>query len=209
MNIRLKLLASVAAVAFAAPGVASAASLGIDFDPSAVGAVGYSSYTWTLGYEFTDVTATDVVGLASWNSNINGTVYIGLWAAGNAAPLATTTVNAASPTIGAADWVYNLITPVPLTPGATYLVGSYGPTNYSYYVNPISVNPLISYNHNAWTYGGLNYPGLQSGTFAEHAFYGGNVLLAPEPSTWVMLGIGFAGLGAAAVRRRRREVVAA
>jgi len=209
MSIKLNLLASVAAIALAVPGVGSAATLGLDFLPGDVGVVGTSVDTWTLGYEFNDVTATSVVGLASWNSGIVGNIEVGLWAAGNAVPLATAVVNANSPTIGTADWVYSLITPVPLTPGDTYLVGSYGETNYAFEVNPVVINPLIAYNHNAWTNGGLLYPGNASASFAEHAFYGGNVLLAPEPSTWVMMGIGFAGLGAGAIRRRRREVVAA
>jgi hypothetical protein len=78
-------------------------------------------------------------------------------------------------------------------------------------VNPVVIDPRIAYNHNAWTTGGLAIPLRASPSFAEHAFYGGNVLLSsvPEPSTWAMMGIGFAGLGAVAVRRRRRQVAMA
>jgi hypothetical protein len=210
MNLKTNLLASAALIALAVPGVASAASLGLDFQPGDVRITGSSNFTWTLGYEFNDVVATSVVGLATWNSGVVGNIEIGLWNAGGAL-LATATVNNASATTGAADWLYSLITPVPLTPGDTYLVGSIGETNYAYEVNPVVINPMISYNHNAWTSGGLAFPGNASPSGAEHAFYGGNVLLSsvPEPSTWAMMGIGFAGLGAVAVGRRRRQVAAA
>jgi Domain of unknown function (DUF4082)/PEP-CTERM motif len=210
MNLKANLLLSAAAFALAVPGVGSAATLGLDFLPGNVGVTGSSDFTWTLGYEFTDLTATDVVGLATWNSGVVGTIEIGLWTLSGTL-LATADVTSASPTIGSADWLYSAITPVALTPGTTYLVGSIGETDYAYEVNPVSIDPSISYNHNAWAFGGLTYPGNASSAGAEHAFYGGNVVLSsiPEPSTWVMMGIGFAGLGAVAVRRRRRQVAVA
>jgi hypothetical protein len=65
MNLKTNLLAGVAAIALAVPGVSSAATLGLDFMPVNVGVVGSSNFTWTLGYEFNDVTATSVVGLAT------------------------------------------------------------------------------------------------------------------------------------------------
>jgi hypothetical protein len=210
MSVRLNLLASVAAIALAAPGVASAQSLGLDFLPGDVGVTAGSNFTWTLGYEFNDVSAVDVIGLASWNSGVVGNIEVGLWSGGGAL-LATATVNNASPVIGTADWIWEPISPVALVPGQTYLVGSIGETDYAYDVNPVVIDPRISYNHNAWQFGGLTFPGRVSPASSEHAFYGGNVVLAsvPEPSTWAMMGIGFAGLGAVAVRRRRRQVAMA
>jgi hypothetical protein len=95
MNLKTNLLAGVAAIALAVPGVSSAATLGLDFMPVDVGVVGSSNFTWTLGYEFNDVTATSVVGLATWNSGVVGNIEIGLWNAGGAL-LATATVNNAS-----------------------------------------------------------------------------------------------------------------
>jgi hypothetical protein len=195
------------AVVAAAPTVGSAGTLGLDFSPGNVGSVGSSVHTWTLGYAFQDVTATSVIALGSWdNDGIDSTIDVGLWNS-QGTLLASATVNGAQTPIGSAPWIFTAISPVALTPGDTYYVGSYGITSYAFQVNPVTIAPQISYLHNAWVSGGLSFPTLVSPTGEEHAFYGGNVELGtaavPEPAALAILGAGLVGLSA--VRRRRRR----
>jgi Ni/Co efflux regulator RcnB len=53
----------------------------------------------------------------------------------------------------------------------------------------------------------LAFSQFSSGNSQESAILGGLAVSTPEPSTWAMLGIGFAALGYAHVRRTRRSVV--
>jgi Domain of unknown function (DUF4082)/PEP-CTERM motif len=206
------LLASAATVALSVPWAASSATLGVDFEPDVVAYP--TSYEFTLGYSFTDVLATSVIGLGAWDSGIGGTVEIGLWNSSGDL-LATTTVDGSETPVGSAPWVFSSISPVALTPGSVYYVGAYGVENYTFGVSPVTIASSISIDHNAWAHGGLNFPSLSSAPFVEYGFFGANVELGvpsaiPEPSTWVMMGIGFTAIGAAAgIRRRRRKVVAA
>jgi hypothetical protein len=203
------LLASVGTVALALPGAASAASLGVDFLPGAIG--GTSPGTGhTFGYKFTDVTTADVVGLGAWDSGLTGSVEVGLWDSSGAL-LASTAVNSAGTPVGNAPWVFSSIAPVKLTAGDTYYVGAVAPNAFA--VNPISVDPHISNIVPVYytSSNGLHFPAFTY-TSVEYAYFGGNIELSatvPEPATWAMLGIGFAALGGAAVRRRRRQTAAA
>ncbi|RBP00928.1 putative secreted protein with PEP-CTERM sorting signal [Roseiarcus fermentans] len=69
-----------------------------------------------------------------------------------------------------------------------------------------------SYGVDLTTLGSSVYLGLSGGTGGYHSeqdFTSFNVTVAPEPSTWAMLIIGFGGLGALAYRARRGAVSAA
>ena len=144
----------------AAPMAAQAGSVGVDF--TTANAVGLSNNTWTLGYQFTANSNTSVVGLGTWNSGISGDIQVGLWDSLQTL-LASAIVTAADAQLGTANWVFAGISPVALTGGSNYFVGSYGQTNYAFDVNGFSTDPRITYVRDAWTGGGLSLPNLSSG----------------------------------------------
>jgi hypothetical protein len=65
---------------------------------------------------------------------------------------------------------------------------------------------------NLWSGGGGNYSLYQSNALGDYPITidGGslNLTAAPEPSTWVMMLIGLAGVGSAAYRRSRKDRLA-
>jgi hypothetical protein len=197
---------AVALVAITAPpgSSAHAGTLGLDFNPADIRNTGFNWDTWTLGYQFRDNIAASVTALGTWDKGILGNTSVGLWD-GSGRLLASTTVTATGTPVGSAPWLFASITPVPLTPGANYYVGSYGDANYAYFVGQITTSPEITYLQDAYAYGGLRFPTYSDG--APYSFFGGNVELGtasamPEPTSVTLLTIGFAGLALA--RRRRR-----
>src|ERR1700728_1956651 len=61
-----------AAVLAALPGVSAAGTLGIDYSPTAVGVPASNEDTWTLGWSFTDTTATSVIALGALDQDLVG-----------------------------------------------------------------------------------------------------------------------------------------
>lgn len=195
--------------------VASAGTPGIDFTPSASNQ-GYATSIWNLGYSFTVNSPVDVVGLG----NIDAGVFpqaqqVGLWNSSGAL-LASAYVDQTDQVLGAAPWVFEAITPIKLQVGQTYIVGAQGGSLYTGQVNPVTVDPRITYDTDLYTYLGntSNNPLVEptSTTGLPHGWFGGNVELAsavPEPATWAMLILGLAMIGFAARRRREGVIVAA
>ena len=179
---------------------------GVDF--TSPGYSTSSNYNWTLGYQFTANAGATVTGLATWDSwNTAGSVEVGLWDAGGNL-ITQASVSNTSPTIGSADWSYTAISPVALTAGDTYYVGSYGTAaGYTWDTGGFTVDSRINFVKDLWNYGAY---GLPSQTDNLQGFFGGNVVLGgvPEASTWAMMLLGFAGLGFIAFRKSSRKDVA-
>jgi hypothetical protein len=70
-------------------------------------------------------------------------------------------------------------------------------------------DPLASatpaFGVNGTTVYGVNDMGDLVGAFSDGVHVNGFLATVPEPSTWVMMLVGFAGLGYAAHRRSRKE----
>jgi hypothetical protein len=180
---------------------------GVDF--TSPGSVVSSNSVWTLGYQFTANAGATVTGLATWDSwNTAGSVEVGLWnASGNLITQAS--VSNTSATIGSADWSYTAISPVALTAGDTYYVGSYGTAaGYTWGTSGFTVDSRINFVQDSWNYGAY---GLPNQTDNLQGFFGGNVVLGgvPEASTWAMMLLGFASLGFAGYRASRKSAALA
>jgi hypothetical protein len=215
MLIRSLLLggAAMLALSAAAPASATVTAPGVDFTSPGVSVP--SNSIWTLGYQFTANSGAVVTGLATWNSwNSAGSVEVGLWDASGTL-ITEASVSNTSPTIGSADWSYTSLSPVALTAGDTYYVGSYGTAaGYAFDTGGFTVDSRINFVEDSWSVGLFGLPQNTDGLTAADGggFFGGNVILGsavPEPSTWVMMGLGFAGLAFAGFRASRRVAVAA
>jgi hypothetical protein len=188
---------------------AQADDLGVDF-------TGYggsnSSSVWNLGYEFqanvnANVTALGVMDFGS-ATGLPQAQQVGLWTSGGTL-LASTYVDSSGQQIG--NWLFETITPVALTAGQDYVVGSQGGEGYVYYTTGFTVAPEISFIQDQYypVGGGSNnplyFPNETAGITAAQggAFFGGNVKLSsPEPGSLTLLGWGLVGL-AGLVRRKR------
>jgi hypothetical protein len=194
-----------------------AASLGVDFPADAISDFGPSF--WNLGWAFTANASVDVVGLGNWlgDTPFFQDQQVGLWDSSGDL-LASVYVTGSETPVGAAPWVFEPITPVRLTAGATYVVGAQGGADYTGQASA-TVDPRITYLEDRYTSNdGANSP-LVEPIFTEGytspstaGWFGGNIELAnaiPEPSTWTMMLFGFAGLGFAGWSARRKTTSAA
>ena len=174
-----------------------------------------------MGYEFTANTAVSVDGLGTFavdGFQLPTNEPVGLWDSGGNL-LASTTLTTSDPVIvtpAGGSWVFAAITPVALTAGDSYYVGSVGPEAYAYgfYGFPgFTVAPSITYVQDAFGYGNysvgtLSFPDATSSQPGFTGFFGGNVELSPstvtpEPGSYAALILGFGGV--MLVVRSRRE----
>jgi hypothetical protein len=207
------------ALAFALSGLASQSTAAVypAVDFTFPGQYTLSNCCWTLGYAFTAKANTWALGLATWNMwepGVEAQADVGLWDA-NGNLLDSVSVTDASPTTGIANWSYTqFASPIALAAGETYYVGSYGAAaDYTFEPAGFSVDFRIAYVRNAYIYnpGALAFPSNWEGLNRpiDIGFLGGNVVFAPEISTWAMMIVGFAGLAVFSYRASRRSAPAA
>ena len=131
---------------------------------------------------------------------------VGLWDVSGSNPvlLASTFVTGAETPVGGAPWVFESIAPVTLNAGDEYIVASQGGADLGVAI-PLVMNPALDYEFTMYSILGTNANNpLQipdTPYVADITYFGGNVMLAPEPSTWAMMLVGFMGLGFAGYRR--------
>jgi hypothetical protein len=198
------LIFGLVSVTTLSPSRADVLTPGVDFTPQLNAD---PNTMFTLGYQFSANSNATVVGLSTLDSwvNASSTAQVGLWDA-NGNLLASTSVSASGPSIG--QWSYTLITPIALTAGDDYYVGSFGEgANFTENVGGLSADPRINYLGIATVdSSSLAFPSGTT-TLFENGFFGGNVILGvsavPEPSTWAMMLLGFCGVGFMAYRRKQ------
>ncbi|MDQ2764019.1 MAG: PEPxxWA-CTERM sorting domain-containing protein [Pseudomonadota bacterium] len=164
---------------------------------------------WTLGFSFTAKQTQTVYGLGAFDFGGDGFTAahsVGLWDnAGNL--LASTAVTSSDTLVN--GFRYANIGALNLTAGSIYVVGAsnFGTTDAYILGGTISTAAGITYNTARYAAGnGLLNP-TQVGT--SGGYFGGNLLLSPltgsvpEPATWAMLTLGFAGIGFAMRRKAK------
>jgi hypothetical protein len=173
--------------------------------------------SFTLGFEFSPKVNITVTELGSYfPSLVNNTSTHGmaLWdAVGNELAAATLELIGNG---GPAGFYFTPITPVTLTAGEDYYVG--GTTVGDNFLGSVSGSPTVASQidyiiHAEIGTVGVNpiFPTVQ---FANFNDFGGNFEFTtsssiPEPSTWAMMALGFAGLAFAGWRSQRRSVAIA
>jgi Domain of unknown function (DUF4082)/PEP-CTERM motif len=180
----------------------------------------FTNNAWSLGWSFTTNTAITVSALGYYNANLTGGV--GLGAGCNCGDvgifnssgdlLASTTVTSSDPVTGFFN--YQAITPLQLAAGQMYyILAETGSSDYTWGVTGLTVNPVITFDSDAYVSGStLAFGTTSSGYNATNggAWFGPNFLAsptsasAPEPSTLLLFGtVSVATLWVLRLRRRR------
>jgi hypothetical protein len=155
----------------------------------------------TAGWTFqtaNNITVTDL-GCFDYlfvNKPAGTSIQVGLWGPGGGSPLASDTVTPSSTPFN--QTLYQSITPVVLFSGQLYHIGVYYNGTLGFQVpdasgGSVTASPGIQVGALALSASGFAFPAEQSGTAGSiyagpnFRYQGGGV---PEPSSWVLLGLG-------------------
>jgi hypothetical protein len=180
----------------------------------------FTNNAWSLGWSFTTNTAISVSALGYYNANLTGGLSglapgcncgeVGIFSS-TGDLLASTQVTSSDPVIGFFN--YQTINPLLLAAGQTYyILAETGSSDYTFYVNGLTVDPNITFNADAWIQSStLAFGNSSEGiTLAQGGgFFGPNFLdspaSAPEPSSLLLFGTVSVAMFAALRLRRRRS----
>jgi Domain of unknown function (DUF4082)/PEP-CTERM motif len=179
----------------------------------------FTNGDWSLGWSFTPNRAISVSALGYYNATLTGGLFglgpdcncgeVGIFNS-TGTLLASTQVTGSDPVIGFFN--YQTIAPLQLAAGQTYyILAETGLSDYTYYVNGLTVDPNITFDADAY----ISSPTLAFGTGSQGisaaeggAYFGPNFLdsptSAPEPSSLLLFGtVSVATFGALRLRRKR------
>jgi Domain of unknown function (DUF4082) len=167
---------------------------------------------FTLGWSFTTTTAITVNGLGVFDSadedGLTDSYEVGLWSStGTLLAEATVSSGATDPLVN--QWRYASVTPVTLAADQTYYVGALYLTSDDgvYFPGfPGTVTTASSIIYGQATYAAGPTLADPTNTDGTPGFFGPNISVVPELSTWAMMLLGFAGLGFFGYRRSNRLV---
>lgn len=164
---------------------------------------------FTLGWDFSTNRSITVNALGFFDFGQDGLAEshpVGLWdSMGNL--LAETTVTTADTLVN--QWRYDAVTPVTLASGETYYVGALyldgnDPNVFAGDAGTVTTTANITYLTSTYV-GGSTLSMPTSSVGEGPGYFGPNISasVVPEPSTWAMMLIGFAGLGFAGLRKAK------
>ncbi len=167
---------------------------------------------FTLGWEFSTNNAITVNALGFFDDSQDGLTEsheVGLWNSVGTL-LAETTVVSGDPLVN--QWRYSDVSPVELAADQDYYVGALYTSGADNVVFPgySGVSTTANINYIGATYGDGGVLSIPTNPDSANGFFGPNISASvPEPSTWAMLMLGFAGLGVAGYRASRKSVALA
>jgi hypothetical protein len=187
MQLKLLLYSAAAAIALVAPGLASATPVTYTFAGSGI----------TASMTF------DVVGGQAISGS--GSITSPFWSGSDTMTLVTLSTPGVH-NLGSGDLSYRFGGGTDLIGDTAIPVDGWGP------VFMVNTSPNLDVGFNLWSNGGSSYTGFLAGnalTAGGPAIYDGTdgtLSAVPEPSTWVMMILGFVGLGYAGFRARRSAI---
>lgn len=166
---------------------------------------------WTLGWKFTVHESVFAHALGVYDSGQDGladSTQVGLWLATGGEPLATAIIPAGTDALLDGFFRFVPISPIVLTPGTEYIVGSSSPGELatSFWGDNGVVDPWVTVIEARYSseWSGFAFPELTDSNSAGGALLGANLRITPVPlpaGLW-LFGGGLTGL-AAWVRRKR------
>lgn len=196
-------------------------SLFLSFDSASAAAIDltqidfeFDASPWTLGWKFSVKAPTSVNALGVYDSGqdgLAGSAQVGLWLASGGAPIVQATVAAGTAAALDGNFRFMPVTPIALTPGIEYIVGSYLNSDLAtaLFGGNGFVDPRVTVIDARYSSvgSGFAFPGITDPGTEGAAFLGGNLQLAPVPlpaAAW-LFGTGLIGV-IAFVRRRTTAV---
>ena len=199
---------AVSALALGAFGAAHALTVTPAVEYTSTGTLN-DSRPFTLGFQFTLSSPTNVDALGYWAPGSAGSHMVGIWdSAGNL--LTSTAVSGTDTLIG--HFVWRAISSLTLGAGTYTIGGEYSGGPFPSGASGVTTIPQLTWVTAEQQYGsGLNFPTNSYNGYGQNGIMEVNFSTGPtgvpEPAAWALMLVGVGGLGGA-LRARRKAVAA-